>query len=64
MGLLAAFITILGFASTVLGVLSIVQVPAEPIFSAKLTWSFWMELAAILFLLAIIFLLARKPKSD
>jgi hypothetical protein len=61
MGLTAAIVAILGFASAVLGTLRILEIPSTPILSDKLTWPFWMAASAILFLIAIVFLLGRKP---
>ena len=51
MGLTAAIIAVLGGISAVLGVVNILQVPSQPIFSDKLTWTFWMALAVVLLLL-------------
>jgi hypothetical protein len=64
MELAAIIIAILGGISAVLGTLTILQVPAEPIFSAKLTWPFWMALAVILLLISIILMMGRKQNYD
>ena len=64
MELAAIIIAILGGISAVLGTLTILQVPAEPIFSAKLTWPFWMALSAILLLVSIVLMLGRKQGID
>jgi hypothetical protein len=45
----------------VLGIITILEVTDTPIFSDKLTWGFWLALAAILFLAAITSLLGRRP---
>jgi hypothetical protein len=64
MGFAAAIIAGLGVISAVLGTLSILQVPSDPIISAKLTWPFWMALAIILLLGSIACLLGRKQDYD
>lgn len=61
MGLIAAIVALLGGISAVLGVVNILQITSQPIFSDKLTWTFWMAMAVVLLLLAIVLLLGRKP---
>jgi hypothetical protein len=64
MGMTAAIIAALGVISAALGTLNILQIPAEPILSAKLIWPFWMALSAVLLLISIVFLLGRKQYAD
>jgi hypothetical protein len=61
MGLTAVIIAAVGCISAILGVLNILEIPSEPIFSDKLNWMFWLMLSAILLLISIVFLLGRKP---
>jgi hypothetical protein len=61
MELTGILFAVLGFISAALGTLRILDVPSQPILSAKLTWEFWMAAAGILFLAAIVFMLGRKP---
>jgi hypothetical protein len=64
MGFTAAIVAAVGFISAVLGTLSILKVPSEPILSDKLTWSFWMAVSVILLLIAIVLMLGRKQNID
>ncbi|MFA5309270.1 MAG: hypothetical protein WC370_07295 [Dehalococcoidales bacterium] len=54
----------LGVISAVLGTLSIIQVPSDPIFTYKLTWQYWMALAIVLVLLSITCFLGRRQDID
>jgi hypothetical protein len=64
MGLFAAILGSLSIITTALGVLSILQIPAEPILSAKLTWTFWFACSALLLLASGVLLLGRKNNVD
>ncbi|MGD1119997.1 MAG: hypothetical protein ABR886_11020 [Dehalococcoidales bacterium] len=64
MGFVAAIIAGLGVISAVLGTLSILNIPSDPILSAKLVWPYWMSLAVVLILLAIACLLSKNQASD
>ena len=64
MGFTAAIVAALGIISAVLGTLSILRVPSEPIFSDKLTWPFWMAISVILLLFSIVLMLGRKQNYD
>jgi hypothetical protein len=64
MGITAAIIAALGAISAALGVVTILDVTPEAIFSNKLTWPFWMALSVVLILLSIVFLMGRRPLSD
>jgi len=59
MGITAAIIGAIAVITTALGVLNILQIPADPIFSAKLTWEFWFSLSAILLLGSIALMMGR-----
>jgi hypothetical protein len=61
MGLTGAILAGVGAICAVLGIITILEVTDTPIFSDKLTWGFWLALAAILFLAAITSLLGRRP---
>jgi hypothetical protein len=61
MGLTAAIVTLVGLVSAALGALRILNVPSTPILSDKLTWPFWMALAVVLLLTAIVLMLGRQP---
>jgi uncharacterized membrane protein YidH (DUF202 family) len=61
MGLTAALVAVLGLVSAVLGTLRILDVPSTPILNAKLTSAYWMSLAVVLLLTALVLMLARKP---
>jgi hypothetical protein len=54
----------LGVISAALGTLSILEVPSDPIISAKLTWPYWMALASFFVLLAIACFQGRKEEID
>jgi hypothetical protein len=60
MGAFAAIIGCIGTLTMILGVLSIMQIPAEPIISAKLTWHFWFGLSALLYLASMVLLTGRN----
>jgi hypothetical protein len=64
MGLTALVLGVLGGIAAILGVLNILQIPSDPLISAKLTWPFWMYAAIILILGAIAFLLGRKQNYE
>jgi hypothetical protein len=64
MGFTAAIVAVIGGLSAVLGVLSILQVPSDPILSDKLTWPFWMAISVILLLISIVLMLGRKQNID
>ena len=64
MGFTAAIVAVIGSLSAVLGVLSILQVPSDPILSDKLTWPFWMAISVILLLISIVMMLGRKQNID
>jgi hypothetical protein len=64
MGFVAAITGTLSIITTALGVLSILQIPSEPIFSDKLTWTFWFACSALLMLASMLFLMSRKNNID
>lgn len=64
MGLAALIIAALGVISAALGVVNILQLTTDPIISDKLTWPFWMYLAIVLLLLAIVCMLGRRQNVD
>jgi hypothetical protein len=64
MGFTAAIVAVIGGLSAVLGVLSILQVPSDPILSDKLTWPFWMAISVILLLISIVLMLGHKQNID
>jgi hypothetical protein len=64
MGLAAVFLSLFALISTIFSILGILGLPAEgPLFSDKLTWYFWIYLAGVLLLGAIVCLLSRKQSS-
>jgi hypothetical protein len=64
MGIAAAIIGAIAIITTALGVLTIIEVPAEPILSAKLTWSFWFSCSVILLLGSIALILGNRNNGD
>jgi hypothetical protein len=64
MGFTAAIVAAVGVISAVLGTLSILKIPSEPILSDKLTWPFWMAVSVILLLVSIVLMLGRKQNYD
>jgi hypothetical protein len=64
MGFTAAIVAAVGVISAVLGTLSILKIPSDPILSDKLTWPFWMAVSVILLLISIVLMLGRKQNAD
>ena len=64
MGLFAAIMGSFSVITTALGVLSILEIPSSPIFSDKLTWTFWFACSALLLLGSIALMLGRKNNVD
>ncbi len=64
MGIAAAIIGALSIITTALGVLTIIQIPAEPILSDKLTWPFWFGCSVIMILGSMLLMMARRENVD
>jgi hypothetical protein len=64
MGLFAAILGALSVITTALGVITILEVTSSPIFSDKLTWTFWFACSALLLLASIALTTGRRNNSD
>jgi hypothetical protein len=64
MGLFAAILGSLSVITTALGVINILEISSTPIFSDKLTWTFWFACSALLLLGSIALSMSRKNNID
>jgi hypothetical protein len=62
MGVLTVILATLSIICMGLGLVNILQISSEPIFSANLTWSFWMAMAGFLMLCTIALLLLGRGR--
>ncbi len=63
MGIITLVLAFLSIISVALGVVDILQLTAEPILNAKITWEFWMLLASFLMLSTIACLLVSNKRN-
>ncbi len=62
MGVLTVILATLSIICMGLGLVNILQISSEPIFSVNLTWSFWMAMAGFLMLCTIALLLLGRGR--
>jgi hypothetical protein len=63
MGILAVVLALLSLICMALGIVNILDVSSEPIFSANFTWSFWMSMATFLMLCTIAVILYGRGQN-
>jgi hypothetical protein len=62
MGILTAIFATLSIICMALGIVNVLQISSEPIFSVNLTWTFWMAMAGFLMLCTIALLLLGRGR--
>jgi len=64
MGIVMAIFAFLSIICMALGIVTILDLSSEPLFSANLTWTFWMALAGFLMLCVIALLLMSRLRNS
>jgi hypothetical protein len=64
MGVIATILAMLSIICVAVGFVDVLQLTAEPLINANITWVFWMALAAFLMLSTIACLLLGRGRSS
>jgi hypothetical protein len=63
MGVLTAIMAFLAIICMALGIVNVLNVSSEPIFSANMTWQFWLAMAGFFMLCVIALALLGRGRN-